>query len=691
MAWIKTGTINVTYNSDIVLGNSTNFNSSIRRGDLLVIDGKSYEIDGVVSSTQLKLATPFSGGTGNGVSYGIVPTQASVQGLDDSVGTLIELATEIIENGIEGGDSAYETAVKNGFVGTEAQWLASLHGEDGRDGSAVGLGAIQNWVEYTGQAAGSSGISVIVPVTAGDPPMNLTQTAQVIIPTGNRDAGIAIWAKMQTSGLAVVMGLVNAPEPLPPGSDEELDLSGSGTIYGDPGTIFPLGVYVGGSTANFTLTAPSGFPLRIERRNEITIPVASNWAITNAGSPWGVTGDAVSTSNVLYKRVYSGLGGTQTDNSEMVNGRLKLMRHIYLTSDPLALSFKITNDDATTQTPARIKLSFSGTVNEEYPIMASLYDYMVGEFTLRPHWQGTTLVATIGRGGSPTEVISDDNPAFAIGPGILKTYEAEYIDNVGGTGGFVRFYVDGVQIGAEKPCEKKLRITPGMGIECNASVGNTSNSVNNLEVASVGVSFGKPAIESTYDVAASGSISAADLEMLCVDARSFSTAQAPVTVRYQAAGQNPYDLEVVVGEMIVPAGRAYKLVLQDWSTGEGVNHPNELIMTKPAAQNCRFQDTDLFSAQASWTEVLPKGPVPNINGINYYCEGIRMGNYVQFQLGYDWDETQMPHNPFGSPEGKDSYMVPHKWLVYDVENTLLGRIECGSACKKDPVSGVIGV
>lgn len=33
------------------------------------------------------------------------------------------------------GKSAYEIAVENGFVGTEAEWLASLHGKDGKDGS----------------------------------------------------------------------------------------------------------------------------------------------------------------------------------------------------------------------------------------------------------------------------------------------------------------------------------------------------------------------------------------------------------------------------------------------------------------------------------------------------------------------------------------------------------------------------
>jgi hypothetical protein len=47
-----------------------------------------------------------------------------------------ETPTEVI-NGIDGqnGLSAYEIAVANGFVGTEAEWLASLHGADGQDGT----------------------------------------------------------------------------------------------------------------------------------------------------------------------------------------------------------------------------------------------------------------------------------------------------------------------------------------------------------------------------------------------------------------------------------------------------------------------------------------------------------------------------------------------------------------------------
>jgi len=34
----------------------------------------------------------------------------------------------------EDGDSAYQVAINNGFVGTEAEWLLSLKGEDGPGG-----------------------------------------------------------------------------------------------------------------------------------------------------------------------------------------------------------------------------------------------------------------------------------------------------------------------------------------------------------------------------------------------------------------------------------------------------------------------------------------------------------------------------------------------------------------------------
>ena len=43
---------------------------------------------------------------------------------------------QIVVNSGDGGLSAYEVAVKNGFEGTEQEWLASLKGEPGAQGPA---------------------------------------------------------------------------------------------------------------------------------------------------------------------------------------------------------------------------------------------------------------------------------------------------------------------------------------------------------------------------------------------------------------------------------------------------------------------------------------------------------------------------------------------------------------------------
>ena len=40
------------------------------------------------------------------------------------------------------GRSAYEEAVRQGYVGNEQEWLASLHGADGDDGKTAYQGAL---------------------------------------------------------------------------------------------------------------------------------------------------------------------------------------------------------------------------------------------------------------------------------------------------------------------------------------------------------------------------------------------------------------------------------------------------------------------------------------------------------------------------------------------------------------------
>ena len=48
------------------------------------------------------------------------------------------------------GLSAYEIAVKNGFEGSEAEWLLSLHGEDGKTHSVNGVEQSEGNITLTG-------------------------------------------------------------------------------------------------------------------------------------------------------------------------------------------------------------------------------------------------------------------------------------------------------------------------------------------------------------------------------------------------------------------------------------------------------------------------------------------------------------------------------------------------------------
>ena len=48
------------------------------------------------------------------------------------------------------GLSAYEIAVKNGFEGTEAEWLLSLHGSDGKTHSVNGVEQVEGNISLTG-------------------------------------------------------------------------------------------------------------------------------------------------------------------------------------------------------------------------------------------------------------------------------------------------------------------------------------------------------------------------------------------------------------------------------------------------------------------------------------------------------------------------------------------------------------
>ena len=130
------------------------------------IDGRMYVLYQDVDSNQWVDASPGTGGggsvsTGAGPHIGDTPPASPEHGdfwynSADNVGRLYVFYKDATtppdgqwvdtsppapgESGGMGrdGDSAYDVAVNNGFVGSEAQWLASLKGDQGESGTGAG-------------------------------------------------------------------------------------------------------------------------------------------------------------------------------------------------------------------------------------------------------------------------------------------------------------------------------------------------------------------------------------------------------------------------------------------------------------------------------------------------------------------------------------------------------------------------
>lgn len=85
--------------------------------------------------------------------------------LEDQKSRYSDIVTQ--KRGVPGedGESAYEIAVRHGFVGTEEDWLASLKGEPG----AAGTNGVDGRNGSTGAAGrnGANGFSVQAPVCVG--------------------------------------------------------------------------------------------------------------------------------------------------------------------------------------------------------------------------------------------------------------------------------------------------------------------------------------------------------------------------------------------------------------------------------------------------------------------------------------------------------------------------------------------
>jgi len=438
--------------------------------------------------------------------------------------------------------------------------------------------------------------------------------------------------------------------------------TGSITVYGDPGTRFPLDIYLPSPAASYTLTVPAGLSLVERTSTTVTTTTGSAYPLGNATGPFSPTQTGGGATSAQIAIIGSGKSFDGTF--------LNLAAGTYLASPALGLNVPTSPDASKTQAPMGMTLKFVGIIPASSYVVASVYSYGEGGMTLFGNSTVGTVVIRIERDGTIQEFTS----SAAFSNTQSEDVSVRYTDNASGAGGTIVFLRAGVQVGPAQTTTIKPRLTASAAMESNALTGNTAGGTA-LKIKNLGFTLDVLTPSYSYVPVGSGAASATRMQNLYVDATGVSTPQAAKTVTYQASGGTAQGVNVVVGPLVVAAGSAYRAVLEDWSTGAAVSHANILVMTRPARQNCRFEDAQLYNLQAPWTECLPQGPVPVINNIAYYCEAVRVGSYVQFQFGYDWTPATMPSNPFGDPTGKESYMVPHKWRIEDSAGNLIARVQ----------------
>ncbi|WP_052071785.1 hypothetical protein [Sphingopyxis sp. MWB1] len=458
----------------------------------------------------------------------------------------------------------------------------------------------------------------------------------------------------QLSQIQLRLGVSDDPTPPDPG-----DL----TVYGEPGTRFPLNLDMEGASGDYDLTIASD--LSLVRRDIDAVPkmVGTAYIFSQVASSY----DPVQTN-----------GGVTVNNLDMIgtgasygNGRLQLQAGTYLSAHELGISLPTTADPATSQAPRVIVARFKGILPQHGAPLVSLYHYAHAQFSLHGYWQPGRVKLLVERDGQTATLYSVAGLSNSIEEDVAVRYE----DDPQGPGGTVTFLRGGSPFGPSQTLPFKPRVTPEAIFECNASLDNVSNSVD-LEVREVSLELEQLAQGDTFTPISSGPIRASDLERLYVDALAVPVPQPAKTLSYSpVGGGTPSTVNVIIGPIDVPAGTAYRAILEDWSGASPVDHADMLVMTRPSRQNCQFEDPLLRANQPRWMECLPQGPVPEIAGIAYYCEAIRTPDYVQFQFGYDWAPSAMPDNPFGDPTGKDSYMIPHKWRIEDKNGVVLAHVE----------------
>lgn len=530
--------------------------------------------------------------------------------------------------------------------------------------------------KYMGYLPGQTGSFVLVPVIEGDVAVRLSHEESVTLPKVGSPQAL-LFAQPSDDGIMVTIGAANAPTPQPPGPSEPLDLGSGGLIYAPLGEVTPLDITVPDGIEDFEIAIPQGLDLVTMSSENVWVPASFSFDFSNPSNPsaptagpWMITGDGLPAPVKMYKR-------DNTSNPIVFDGSNYPTTKVNagFSSDGLGLEFPLSDDPALNLVPPRMAIDFVGKSRKATGILCMIIDWAVGYIAMYSDVNGFRLYVAHPNGSSGNCLL-----AHNVNETEVHSYKVQWTNNPTGVGGFAELFVDGVSV-ATGTIAAKPKISSKAAMYLNNALGNYALSLDNIVYHSITVDYDEPEVSYVYNPVTGPSVAAEDIVRLAVDTRTVTEQQPLRTITFNAPGGPETALDIVVGDVELPAGRAYKAVLMTYPDGleaGPVAHPRELVMTKFTSQNVRFEDEYLFQTQPSWSECVPHGAAPVIDGIVYTCDAIRIGTYVQFQFGYHLDEQKNPTEPFGdiaAIPNLSTYMVPHKWYIYDQEGELLARVE----------------
>ncbi|KAJ8138615.1 hypothetical protein OY671_008172, partial [Metschnikowia pulcherrima] len=303
--------------------------------------------------------------------------------------------------------------------------------------------------------------------------------------------------------------------PPPSGTDKT-------TIYGDPGTRIPLNIQLGPNpAANYASTIPQGSTVELETVTQGTQQRWANYAMTNANGPFSPTvSSPAATTNAMNR---GGSGATFS------GGYLNLTSASYLSVPGIGFGFTETSDPTTTQTPPGITLTWQGISPGNFAISASLFEWTKGQIVSCHDYQTGRSSVTIGREGYSSQTFYSNSGSSTTAE---ETVGVRFVNNASGAGGTITFSRNGTAFGSAVTTTVKPRITAGASFECNASLGNTSNSTS-LKVKSMRVDIDAPVPVSSYTPVSAGNVPASTIKGLSVNALNVTVARAAKTSTYQ--------------------------------------------------------------------------------------------------------------------------------------------------------------